>query len=32
MTICGHNVTMKQVRIAELKAKLSEYPSIGAKR
>jgi prevent-host-death family protein len=25
MTICGHNVTMKTVRIAELKARLSEY-------
>ena len=25
MTIYGHNMTMKQVRIAELKAKLSEY-------
>jgi prevent-host-death family protein len=25
MTISGHNVTMKQVRIAELKARLSEY-------
>ena len=25
MTICGHNVTMKQVRIAELKARLSEH-------
>src|SRR2546425_10369839 len=25
MTISGHNRTMKQVRIAELKARLSEY-------
>ena len=25
MTICGHNMVMKQVRIAELKARLSEY-------
>jgi prevent-host-death family protein len=25
VTISGHNVTMKQVRIAELKARLSEY-------
>jgi prevent-host-death family protein len=25
MTISSHNVTMKQVRIAELKARLSEY-------
>jgi antitoxin (DNA-binding transcriptional repressor) of toxin-antitoxin stability system len=25
MTICGHNVTVKQVRIAELKARLSEH-------
>jgi prevent-host-death family protein len=25
MTICGHNVTMKQVGIAELKSRLSEY-------
>ena len=25
MTISGHNETMKQVRIAELKARLSEY-------
>jgi prevent-host-death family protein len=25
MTISGHNVTMRQVRIAELKARLSEY-------
>lgn len=25
MTIYGHNVTMKAVRIAELKARLSEY-------
>jgi prevent-host-death family protein len=25
MTIYGHNMTMKQVRIAELKARLSEY-------
>ncbi len=25
MTTSGHNMTMKQVRIAELKARLSEY-------
>lgn len=25
MTTCGHNQTMKQVRIAELKARLSEH-------
>ncbi len=25
VTICGHNMTMRQVRIAELKARLSEY-------
>jgi prevent-host-death family protein len=25
MTISGHNVTMKQVKIAELKARLSEH-------
>ena len=25
MTISGHNLTMKQVRIAELKSRLSEY-------
>src|SRR5436309_6317094 len=25
MTTCGHNMTMKQVRIADLKARLSEY-------
>lgn len=25
MTICGYDVVMKQVRIAELKARLSEY-------
>jgi prevent-host-death family protein len=25
VTTCGHDVTMKQVRIAELKARLSEY-------
>ena len=25
MTIYGHNIVMKQVRVAELKAKLSEY-------
>src|SRR5262249_34231328 len=25
MTTCGHDVTMKAVRIAELKARLSEY-------
>jgi prevent-host-death family protein len=25
MTICGHTVVMKQVRIADLKARLSEY-------
>jgi prevent-host-death family protein len=25
MTICSHNMVMKQVRIAELKARLSEY-------
>jgi prevent-host-death family protein len=25
MTISGHNMTMRQVRIAELKARLSEY-------
>ncbi|MSV28081.1 MAG: type II toxin-antitoxin system prevent-host-death family antitoxin [Bryobacterales bacterium] len=25
MTIHGHNMTMKQVRIAELKSRLSEY-------
>jgi prevent-host-death family protein len=25
MTICSHNVTVKQVRIAELKSRLSEY-------
>ena len=25
LTTCGHNVTMKQVRIAELKARLSEH-------
>jgi len=25
MTISGHNMTMKQVRIAELKSRLSEY-------
>jgi prevent-host-death family protein len=25
MTIYGHNMTMRQVRIAELKARLSEY-------
>jgi prevent-host-death family protein len=25
MTIYGHNVTMKEVRIAELKSRLSEY-------
>jgi prevent-host-death family protein len=25
VTTCGHTVTMKQVRIAELKARLSEY-------
>src|SRR5262245_52362392 len=25
LTICGHNIVMRQVRIAELKARLSEY-------
>ena len=25
MAICGHNMTMKQVRIAQLKSHLSEY-------